>query len=415
MNLRRSTWLASIHTLRRSPALIEEVVNNLWAYRRRFVFTCLGITVAVSMVLGMRGVMQGLEDLIDEQFVHLGASRLYVTRVPWQRDLPEGKYLVRPRITVEVYNGIRNLPLVEEAVPYYSTRANVEKEAKSLQQIAVLGTWPSYLEVEGYVMKWGRFLVANDCRLGSRVAVVGADVAQKLNISNQSTNLVLRNTAFRVVGVLERKGSLLGNSLDQSIYIPLDTFESVLGGDLSLEIAVRLAPGYDPEQSMDELRHQLRLVRRLSSAVPDDFAVNGSARLLSQYRSIRRVGNSLIYGIGLLVLLVTGLGISNVTLATVRERAYEIGIKKAIGATATDIFFESLMEVVLMCLAGAAIGIVLGGGFGIFFRILSPLPVKFNSQDLFYSILFPVLTALFFGSIPAFMATQIQPDKLIRI
>jgi putative ABC transport system permease protein len=100
-------------------------------------------------------------------------------------------------------------------------------------------------------------------------------------------------------------------------------------------------------------------------------------------------------------------------LATVRERSYEIGVKKAVGATAPDVFFETLSEVVLMCLLGAVSGLLVGGGFCVFLRLLTPVAASLTSMDLLYALAFPVLTAVVFGSVPAARATRIPPVRLM--
>ncbi|HKV10972.1 MAG TPA: ABC transporter permease [Thermoanaerobaculia bacterium] len=404
---------SALATLARSGVLLEEVLKNAWLHRSRFVLSSLGIVVAVSMVLGMRTLIHGLETFVDEQFESFGTRKVYVARVPWGGDLPLERYLERPKIGPEVAAAVAADPWVETAVPFSRAEARVEYGSAALERVEVVGAAPGYLEMEGYELARGRSLLARDGDLVHRVAVVGAEVERKLQEAGSPGSLAAGGAVFHVVGTLKPRGSLLGDSLDDGIYIPLETFDTVFGSNHGLEVAAVVSPRADMEEALAELSARVRRARRLSAGTADDFALNTSARLFAEYRRVARAVSWVVYGVGLLILLVSGMGISNVMLATVRERSYEIGVKKSVGATAPDIFFETLSEVLLMCLGSGAAGILLGGAFCLFLRLVSPVAASLTAADLTLSLVFPALTAVIFGSVPASLATRVAPVRLL--
>jgi putative ABC transport system permease protein len=405
---------ALAQTFGRSDVLLQEVLRTAWLNRGRFLLCAAGIVVAVSMVLGMRTLVRGLESFIDEQFESFGTRKVYVARVPWGGDRSLEEYLRRPRLAAAAAAAVAADPQVAAAAPCARATTRLEIGGEALDGVEVVGAGPAYLDLEGYRLARGRSLLAADADRRSRVAVVGAEVARKLREAGAPEEVELGGAVFRVVGSLESRGTMLGQSFDSSVYVPLPAFEAVFGTNHDLEVAALVAPGAGMEEALDELRARLRRVRRLAATDPDDFALNSSARLFEEYRRIARAASWVIYAVGLLVMLVSGLGISNVMLATLRERAYEIGVKKAVGATAPDIFFETLSEVLLMCLASGGAGILLGGAFCVFLRLVSPVAASLSPLDLGLSLLFPALTALLFGSVPAALATRVQPVRLLQ-
>lgn len=400
--------------LARSGALLEEVFRNARLHSGRFVLSSLGIVVAVSMMLGMRSLVHGLESFVDRQFESFGTRKVYVAQTPWGGDLPLERYLERPQIGPEVAAAVAADPSVTAAVPFSRLRTRVEYGGEALDGVEVVGAAPGYLEVEGHEVAQGRALLGRDGELRHRVAVVGAEVARKLREAGSPQAIVAGGALFRVVGVLEPRGSMLGDSLDDAVYIPLRTFEAVFGPNHGLEVAVLVSSRADMERALAEIAGRVRRARRLAEGSEDDFALNTSARLFAEYRRVARAASWVIYCVGILILLVSGMGISNVMLATVRERSYEIGVKKAVGATAQDIFFETLSEVLLMCLGSGAAGILAGGAFCIFLRLVSPVAASLTALDLTLSLAFPTLTALVFGAVPATLATRVTPTRLLE-
>jgi putative ABC transport system permease protein len=393
---------------------VEEVLRNAWLYRGRFLLSSVGIVVAISMVLGMRTLIHGLETFIDGQFERFGTHRAYVSRVPWGGDLSLASYRVRPRITPRVAQVVETADFVEAAAYYYRAPAAVEAGPTRLEGLDVVGTVPAYLAVEGYTVAEGRFLLSSDDELRHRVVVLGRQVADKLE-TVVGSRVLIHGAPFEVVGVLEPRGSLLGDSLDDSVYVPARTFEAELGAKYSLEVAAAVRPEVPMEEALGELRARVRRVRGLAADAEDDFAVNSSARLFAEYRRIAGRANAVIYAVGLLVLTVSGIGISNVMLATIRERSYEIGVKKSVGASRGAIFFETLLEVLLMCGASGVAGTAIGLALGILFRLISPVAASATPVDLTLALAFPVLTALLFGSLPAARATRIPPIGLMEV
>jgi len=245
--------------------------------------------------------------------------------------------------------------------------------------------------------------------------VIGADVAVQLFPGRDPLGQSVRldNRPYRVVGVLAKKGQILGQSMDLIAIIPFNTFLAVYGKrDFQIDVAVDDAVQLDHLE--DEVTGIMRRVRGVSPGQPDDFSVNRSEQLADTYRQLTSALYGVALGVGLITLLVGGIGIMNIMLVSVRERTREIGIRRALGARRRTIVVQFLLEASLVSAVGGAIGTALGLGTAKVVSLVTSLAAAVQPLTVLGGILFAAAVGLVFGIWPAARAAQLDPVEALR-
>src|SRR5690606_11380386 len=219
-------------------------------------------------------------------------------------------------------------------------------QGRTLHRIGVGGTSADFPEASGYQLESGRFLTeADEASLG-RVAILGKDIVDGLfdGADPLGSRIVLGRNTFSVVGVLERKGSIMGSSQDNMVLIPYSTFTSTFGGRRSPRILVAATSAEDVLKAEDEVVSLLRRSRKTPPAEPDDFSINRADQFANLYNELTGALYAVAIGVSGITLLVGGIGIMNIMLVSVRERTREIGVRRALGARRRTIVLQFLME-----------------------------------------------------------------------
>ncbi len=228
----------------------------------------------------------------------------------------------------------------------------------NLANVRIQGTTADFPAVAGWEVTSGRFLSGPENDNSSSVAVLGADVADGLfptaNPVGQSIRIGSR--PFRVIGVLARKGKILGQNQDLAVQVPLKTFLTAFGSKRQLTIGVAAAPGVDPLRAQDQVEIALRRARSIAPEKESDFSINRPEQLANTYAELTGALYGVALGVGLITLLVGGIGIMNVMLVSVRERTREIGVRRALGARRRTIVVQFLLEAAGVSAIGGTLG-----------------------------------------------------------
>jgi len=276
-------------------------------------------------------------------------------------------------------------------------------------------TTVEFLQTSTANVETGRFLTQGEIRSGSRVAVIGYDVAQELFINEDpiGKKLKLGNYSFRVIGVMEKQGKFLGMiSMDNWVGIPLGTFERLFSRRGWSQILVKV-DGEHIDDAKDELTGIMRRIRGLKPGEEDDFAINQQDAFRSQYNMIKlAIGGTGVF-ITVLSLVVGGIGIMNIMFVTVRERTREIGIRKAIGATRSMILGQFILEAIIICSFGGLVGLTLSYGGSLLinkFVFPSAMPLWLA----IFSIILSIAVGLVAGLAPSYRAAKLDPIEALR-
>ncbi len=393
-------------------------LRALRVQKMRSVLTTLGIVIGVVSVTLMATVVNGIEKDFEEDMATLGTDVIYIEKWPWSVVRDWWNYINRPDMTADLADAIsRKSQYALAAVPVAQTSRPISHESQSVTGAQVVGATTPYSIVHQFGLESGRFFTDVEGRAGRRVAVIGAEIAEKLFAVGDPVGKVIRigGNRFEVIGVFEKKGESADQTgtADLQAVVPFEAFKRLFGmrhRDLSIRVRIRDAAYLDAAKA--EITGILRVARSLDATEPNDFELNEQETLRAQTAGIKAA----IYGIGIgltaLALLVGGIGVMNIMFVSVRERTREIGIRKAVGAPARSILIQFLIEAVIVCLVGGLIGVLLALPLGLAVQLMLPSSLDLQMVGIAFGIC--VLVGIIFGLAPAYTAATEEPIEALR-
>ena len=391
-------------------------VRTLWSHKMRSALTMLGVVIGTGALVAVTALIGGLNRSVAAQFQSVGTDIISVSRYPWVQMGDSEEYKNRKVITLSDAEAVGRLSSVGLMAPNIHTRRNVAHAGRTVRFTTITGTTAEYEVIDNFAVESGRFLTDLDVDRHRESAVLGAGVAEELFPVRDPIEKPIRigGKRFTVVGVLKRKGSIFGESLDDLVIIPVTTFEKAFGSRRSVVIDCSPAEGVTIERAMDDIRQIMRLRRHVPRGAPDDFAINTQDDLMSAYNSLTGVLYFAMTGIVALALLVGGIGVMNVMLVSVAERTREIGVRKAIGAKRADISSQFLVESMILTGLGGVVGIIGGSALALIVKAATPLPAAVTPAAIAMAVGFSVVTGLAFGFYPAVRASRLIPIEALR-
>ena len=381
----------------------------------RSALTMLGVIIGVAAVIAMLALGRGAKAAVDAQLATLGADVLTVTTgMRWMGGVARDQQT----LTMKDADALaENAAHISAVVPEQSGRQQVKLGARNLN-LSVIGTLPEHARVNGYQVEFGRMFTAADNASRRRVAVLGGDIPQLLEVPPASlvgATVTVKNMPFEVLGLYKRKGAVGPGNPDDDVYIPLDTSRfRVAGNDEVQTINAQVAPGHDLSAAMVEIERVLRRVHGLAPGRDNDFTLLDRRQFLATQQETTQILGFLLAGIAGVSLVVGGIGIMNIMLVTVTERTREIGIRKAIGATRGNILRQFLVESVILCLAGGAAGVLLGIGAASALSRFAGWQTAVTADSLLLAFGFSAGVGLLFGLWPARRAAALDPVEALR-
>jgi putative ABC transport system permease protein len=389
-------------------------------------FTLLGVVIGVMFLIAVVSVVEGMSRYLTEDFAAriLGVNTFTLRRIA---DVNVGE------VSEETWREWMRRPLlyapeVEQvrAVLPSAVRTAVETDAFLMavspwnrpRRVLAIGTDGDYFQIKKYDLSAGRAFTAQEVRLGSRVVVIGTQIAEHFfpSLDPLGRELRIASVPYQVVGVLEEQGSLFGFSLDQFAIAPYTspiTRTTNPRGDVDALI-VQAPREAVLAEAMEETRSIMRSIRGLPPGQPDNFVMETSDAALSFFAELR--GRMVVFGTALpaIGLIVGAMVIMNIMLVAVAERTREIGIRKAIGARRRDILRQFLVEAATLSTLGAAIGIALGIGLAKLVAALTPLPAAVAPWSIVAAVTVGAGVGITAGFYPATRAARLDPIAALR-
>jgi putative ABC transport system permease protein len=391
--------------------------KTLSANRLRSLLTVLGIIIGNASVIAMVGIGQGAQRYTTQQLQSLGTNLLYV--IPGTGDARRGSQSANTLTLSDADAIAAQVPAVKDVAPQINSRLIVTYQAKANQN-GIIGTTPPYVLVRNAPVARGRFISPADISSNGFVTVLGSQVAQDLFGSRSPIGESIRisNVSFQIIGVMAEKGASGGMNQDENVFVPITTMAYVLAGRNSPRgITVgSIAVTAQDEESVDIAEYQITNLLRLRHELtgPDDFTVRNQKDTLDAANNVTGAFTILLASTAGISLLVGGIGIMNIMLASVSERTSEIGLRKAIGASQGDILQQFLIEALMLALAGGIIGTVLGSGAVIAIGMYTPLQAEVSVEAIALAVSVSGGIGLFFGIFPARRAAQLDPIDALR-
>jgi putative ABC transport system permease protein len=387
------------------------------AHKMRSMLATLGIIIGITAVTLMQTAIEGINNAFEKSIASVGADVLYVQKFEWFGREDFEYYRNRKDITMQNYEFVKKYSQTADVVsPSVGSMQTLQYGNLNLENVFVIGTTDEYQRTIGINMDDGRFFSSKESEGGYPVVDIGMDVKNAFFPNTNPIGQLIKvgTYSFKIIGVIEKQGSLLGLvSLDNRVVIPIEKFFKLYGTKRSLSINIKAKD----IKALDETREEISSIMRKTRKVPlggrDDFGVNNQSAFRETYDQL----TSLIKIIGLLItslsLIVGSVGIANIMFVSVKERTKEIGIRKAIGARRRTILMQFLIESAIICLFGGFIGIAIAFPISLIIDatvLPTAMPLWVVFLGLFISLLFGVLAGFF----PAFNAAKMDPVDSLR-
>ena len=393
---------------------VRIAISAILSSKMRSFLTALGIIIGVLAVTLMGTLISGLDRSFEKSMSMLGKDVFYISKHEWFGNQDYWELRNRPDLKPEYAEKlVQQGKYVIAASPQGFRRSGMSKDEKSITGVTIIGTTPDYMQTSNTTIEKGRFITSGEHNSGSRIAVIGFDVAEELfeNSDPIGENVKIGPYKFRIVGVIEKQGKFLGlQSMDNQAIIPLGTFQRLYSRRGFFRLSVKVDKN-NMEEAEYEVRSIMRRIREIRPEEPDNFAINKQEAFETTYNSIKlAIGGTGIF-ITVLSLIVGGIGIMNIMFVSVRERTREIGIRKAIGATRSVILSQFLIEAVLICLIGGLIG--LGLAYGLSFAISKIFPSEMPISLAILAVILSLVVGIISGLVPSYRAAKLDPIEAL--
>ncbi len=406
---------------------IRIALQQIWAHKLKSMFTLIGVIIGITFLIAVITIVEGMNRYVQDDFAGaiFGVNTFTVVRRSQIQTGSESEERRRRQLR-NPYLTMHDVDVVRRAVPeawrfsYSVDRgfSRVSHNERSRKNIRVIGGSDGYEAMQGWDVAEGRGLSPLDERRSLKVAVIGADIAEKLfpDVSPVGKRIGLGSTGLEIVGVRERQGCLLGVIRDASVLVPISTYRETMAWrrDRIGEIQVKSRTIEDMRAAMMEVEGALRRDRKLRPGEDNNFWLQTSSDLLGTWETINRILFVALPGLVSISLVVGGIVIMNIMLLSVAGRIREIGVRKALGARRRDILFQFLAESSTLSVAGAAVGIGLGIAMGKTVDALTPLPASVPLWAIVVSLVLGLVVGVGSGIYPAYRAASQDPIVALR-
>jgi putative ABC transport system permease protein len=393
-------------------------IDSLLANKLRSFLTLLGIIIGIAAIIAVISLIQGLDNYWRERVSNFGPNTFVITQFPITTNLDKLAEMLRrnPEVRAEDAEAIRQRCSACEAIGVESHKpARVRYGGQTVEQVDLSGITPNIIEIEPYDVESGRNILEWEYEHSQFVTFIGWEIADRLfgNSDPVGKSIQIEDHWYRVVGVAKKRGTVFGFSRDNFVKVPLSTFQKIYGSRRTVNISIKAKPNR-LERAQDEARLVMRARRKLSYDEEDNFGIVTSEGVNQLFNDLTRV----IFSVSLFVvgisLVVGGIVVMNIMLVSVVERTREIGIRKAVGARQRDVINQFLVESVVLCLAGGALGVGFAYALSWLIGALTSFPSSFPLWAPALAFALCTIIGLFFGIYPARRAGQLDPIQALR-
>jgi len=403
--------------------VIQELRSNIL----RSMLSLLGVTIGIFCIIAVLSAVDSLKRNLESGLDRLGSNVLYVQKWAWgpgdNEEYPWWEYIKRPSPSYREYRILATRLESADAVAIETFRNSrlIKYERHTVRNVDVAAVTNEFDRIYNLVFAAGRWFYSSEAQGGQPVVVIGATVAEELfpgKTSPVGKQIWVLGNKVRVIGVLEKEGeSLVDFSYDEVVLLPFEylrRFSDTDGPFADNLLLVQAAEGVDNKTVIEEITPLLRSVRRLKPMENDDFSINEVTVATNALKQSFGILNIIGFIIGGFALLVGGFGIANIMFVSVRERTPMIGIKKSLGAKNHFILIEFLLEAVLLCLIGCALGLLMVWGLLSILEKTMNFEFVLSTGNILFGTIVSTFLGLVFGIIPAWMASRMDPVEAMR-
>lgn len=412
-------------------------VNAIRVNKLRSSLTLLGISVGVFSIIGVMTAMGVLQNAIENGLSDLGTNTFQIQKFPtgfFRGD--RNQFKNRKDITIdqgEIFSTRMTQAKYIGLEAWFGSKQLFHNNDKTNPNVSMVGESVEGFPTNNWTIQDGRAFTTQEVEYGDFVCVLGNGVVEKLFERGTPIGEEIRvdGHKFKVIGTIESKGSFLGGNQDNFFAIPISTAMNLYGKQRSINIMVQTRDQESYNDIIELSTSILRTIRHVPPGADDDFAIFSNDTLIKQFNDITFMVKIGTLGIACIALLAAGVGIMNIMLVSVTERTKEIGIRKALGATRTNVLSQFLSESVVFSQIGGVIGIITGSMLGNIVAVLTKAPaifpwdssvailstpfMNFSALGLnFVALIFCSFIGIVFGVYPAWKAANLDPIESLR-
>jgi putative ABC transport system permease protein len=395
-------------------------LEALRSHKLRSFLTLLGVVIATTTLIVVMSIVNGMNLYIAEHIANLGTNTFVLHQFKWAQGFDsflKARRRNKP-IRIEDYEFLKDALQGYQHIGAFSMLApspRARYKGRLIDEIDLKGMTPSFIDIGREKVAYGRYINETDYQHNARVSVIGPDLVEKLfpMVDPLDKEVLLAGIPFRVIGVTERVGSTFGQSQDNFAVVPLTTFRTLWIGRPELLVFIKAPDGRHMMELEDEVRALMRVRRHVPYSEDDTFGINASDTLMSAWQNLTGTIFAVTIGLVAVFMVVGGVVIMNIMLASVTERTHEIGIRKSLGARRRDILWQFVIESGVMSSVGGIAGVVIAALIARLVNIVFTASVPMSAVIVGLTLSSSV--GLFFGIYPAKKAARLDPIEALRM